>query len=347
VTGGYVYRGPVSEFQGRYFFADFVNGNVYSGRFDPSTNPASFNGTNLTNVQNHTADFEARLGGGANIQYLTSFGEDNSGNLYLVKFGNGFFPPLGQGEIFRISPILSSMITLEINRSSGAITLANATGTDVTFSALTLTSAFGAIDPGALTPITGHYDESGNGAIDADDSWSVTSPPGSFTQFSEASTGDPGAIAAGESIVLSPAGGWIRSPNEDLFVSLLLGDGTVLNASVRYTGNGGTPFARSDLDFNGAVDLADWSLFVASSYAALTGLSRAEAYSRGDLDADGDNDHADFLLFKRDYNTANGAGAFESRLLRVPERTTWGLAVGFAACLLTAGRWSRRQPRVP
>jgi hypothetical protein len=211
---------------------------------------------------------------------------------------------------------------------------------------LTLISAFGAIDAEALTPITGHYDESGNGAIDANDTWTITSPPESPTQFSEASTGDPGAIAAGESILLSPAGGWVRSPSEDLFASLLLGDGTVLNATVTYTGNSGNPFARSDLNFNGAVDLADWSLFVASSYTALTGLGSAEAYGRGDLDADGDNDHADFLLFKRDYNAANGAGAFESHLLRVPERSTLGLAVGFAACLLIAGRCSRRQPRV-
>jgi hypothetical protein len=340
VTGGYVYRGPVPEFQGRYFFADFVNGNVYSGSFDPSTSPATFNGTNLTNLQNHTADFEARIGGGANIQFLTSFGEDNSGNLYLVKFGNAFFPPLGQGEIFRITPIVSNTIVVEVNRDTGGITLANKSGAEITFSALTLTSAFGAIDAGALTPITGNYDEGGNGAIDPLDPWSITSPPGSSTQFSEASTGDPGAIAAGESIVFSPAGGWVRSPNEDLFASLLLGDGTVLSATVSYTGNSGSPFLRSDLNFNGAVDLADWSIFVASSYAALTGMNRAEAYAMGDLDADGDNDHADFLLFKRDYNAANGASAFESHVLRVPEPSALRLILGFAACLLAQGRSS-------
>jgi hypothetical protein len=346
VTGGYVYRGPVSELQDRYFFADFFTGNVYSGTFDPDTNPATFNGTNLGGVQNHTANFEALIGGGANIQFLTSFGEDNSGNLYLVKFGNAFFPPLGQGEIFRITPVVSNTIAVEVNRDTGAITLANMSGAEITFSALTLTSAFGAIDASALTPITGHYDESGNGAIDPFDLWSITSPPGSPTQFSETSTGDPGAIAAGESIVFSPAGGWIRSPTEDLFASLLLGDGTVLNATVSYTGNGGSPFLRSDLNFNGAVDLADWSLFVASSYAALTGLNRAEAYAVGDLDADGDNDHADFLLFKSDFNVANGAGAFESRILRVPEPTTLGLAIGIAGCLLTRDRCSRRNPCV-
>jgi hypothetical protein len=104
ITAGYVYRGAAPELQGRYFFSDFVNGNVYSGTFNTSTPTASFNGTNLTNIQNRTADFESRVAGGANIQFVTSFAEDNAGNLYIVKFGDAFFPPLGQGEIFRIVP---------------------------------------------------------------------------------------------------------------------------------------------------------------------------------------------------------------------------------------------------
>jgi hypothetical protein len=345
VTGGYVYRGSVPELQSRYFFADFVNGNVYSGTFDPSTSPATFNGTNLANLQNHTSDFEARIGGGANIQFLTSFSEDNAGNLYLVKFGNAFFPPLGQGEIFRISPVVSNTVALEVNRNSGAITLTNTTGSDIAFSSLTMTSMFGAIDSSALTPISGHYDEIGNGAIDPNDAWSITSPSGSHTQFSEASTGDAGAIGAGEQIVLSPTGGWIRSPNEDLFASMLLANGTVLNATVTYGGNGGRPFSRGDLNFSGTVDIADWSIFVENAYTALTGLSRAEAYAAGDLDADGDNDHADFLLFKRDFNAVNGAGAFEAQVLRVPEPTSLHLAVGLAACQLTRSRRLRRRSR--
>jgi hypothetical protein len=234
---------------------------------------------------------------------------------------------------------------LEVNRDTGAITLANNTGIDISFSSLTITSGFGAIDAGALTPITGNYDEIGNGAIDPDDGWSLTSPAGSHTQFSEASTGDAGTIAVGEQIVLSPAGGWTRSPNEDLFASLLLANGTVLHATVTYIGNNGSPFSRSDLNFSGAVDIADWSLFVANAYTNLNGLSRAVAYAAGDLDADGDNDHADFLLFKRDFNIANGAGAFESQVLRVPESASLHLAIGIAACLLTGGRSSYRQTR--
>jgi hypothetical protein len=333
VTGGYVYRGSVPDFQNRYFFADFINGHVYSGTFNASTNPASFNGTNLTGIQNHTTDFETRIGGGANIQFVTSFGEDNSGNLYIVKFGNSFFPSLGQGEIYRISPVTSNDITMEVDRVSGAITLTNTTGADIAVTSLTITSGFGAIAPASLKPITGNYDINGNGAIDDNNAWTISSPAGSHTLFSEMTTGDAGAISGGEEIMLTPVvgGGWIPSPNEDLFVSLLLNGGAVLNATVTYAGNGGNPFARSDLDFDGDITTADWAVFVANSYSSLAGLSLAEAYGKGDLDGDGDNDYADFRLFKNDFNTAHGAGAFDAMLLGVPEPGALALALSGAA----------------
>jgi hypothetical protein len=340
VTGGYVYRGLAPEFQNRYFFADFVNGNVYSGTFNPSTNPTGFNGTNLTGVQSHTVDLENRIGGGANIQYVTSFGEDNSGNLYIVKFGNAFFPPLGQGEIFRILPVSSGNVALQINRDTGAITLSNTTGADIHFSSLTINSAVGAIEPSALTPITGHYDANGNGAIDANDAWMINTAAGNHVQFSEATTGDAGVLSSSEQIVLSPGGGWLRSLSEDFVASLLLPGGNVLNATVTYSGNGGHSFARSDLDFNGAINVADWSIFVANNYGNLAGLSRAQAYALGDLDGDGDNDYADFRLFKGDYNAANGSGAFESQVLGVPEPAGQGVLVVIAAAWF---RGRRRQ----
>ena len=342
MTGGYVYRGPVPEFQGRYFLSDFVNGNVYSGTFDASTNPASFDGTNLTDVQNHTTDFETRIGGGADIEWVTSFGEDNAGNLYIVKFGDGFFPPLGQGEIFRISPVGISVV---VDRESGGITLANNTSAPISLTSQSIASAFGAIDPAELTPITGYHDSTGSGAVDSNNPWTITSPAGSNTLFSEATTGDPGTLASGQQISLSPAGGWIQSPHEDLALSLLTNGGTVVNASVSYSGNGGQAFDRSDLNFNSGVDLDDWSIFVGNAYGNLSGLSGAEAYGKGDLDGDGDNDYHDFLLFKSDFNAANGAGALEAAMLGVPEPSSLVLVFGGAAAWL-CGRRQRASGRL-
>lgn len=327
ITGGYVYRGPVPELQGRYFFSDFVTGSVYSGRFDASTPVASYDGTNLTDLVNHTTAFESSIGGGADIRYLTSFGEDNVGNLYMVKFGNAFFPALGQGEIFRIVP--TSSISAIINRDSGSITLTNNTEAAVNLTSLTISSPYGAIDAASLTPITGHYDSTGNGTIDGDHPWQITSPAGSNTLFSEASTGGAGTLAAGQQIVLSAADGWLRSPTEDLAVSLLAG-GSPISVSVSFVGNNGQAFARSDLDFDGTLDADDWAVFSGFAYSPLAGLSPAEAYARGDLNDDGLNDFDDFRIFKNDYIAAHGAAAFATLTGAVPEPASATL-LGFAA----------------
>lgn len=105
ITGGYVYRGPVEELQGRYFFADFVTGKIVSLEFDRDTDPAAFNGSTagISGVTDMTALLNGRItGGGGPIRNPVSFGEDNAGNLYIIKFGDGFFPPLGTGAIYQI-----------------------------------------------------------------------------------------------------------------------------------------------------------------------------------------------------------------------------------------------------
>lgn len=343
ITGGYLYRGPVPELQGRYFFSDFVNGKVYSGVFNPATNPATYNGQNLTNVVDHTVAFENLIGGGANIQFLTSFSEDNSGNLYLVKFGNSFFPSLGEGEIFRISP--ANAIDAIVNRNTGAITLINNTGAAISLKSLTITSTFGAISPGSLTSITGHYDSNGDQSVDNNNPWSITSPGGSHTLFSESSTGDPGTLGIGQQVVLSPASGWIPSPTEDITIALLNGANTVVNASVVFTGNGGLPFSRSDLNFDGTLTAADWAVFTTNAGTNMVGQSKAQTYGRGDLDGDGDNDYSDFKLFKADYTLAHGAAAFEALLQGVPEPSTLSLMAAAAIVALARSRCAMRQLR--
>ncbi|MFO0788472.1 MAG: PQQ-dependent sugar dehydrogenase [Pirellulales bacterium] len=323
ITGGYLYRGPVPELQGRYFFSDFVNGKVFSGVFNPATSPAAYNGQNLTNIIDHTTAFESLIAGGANIQFLTSFAEDNAGNLYLVKFGDGFFPALGQGEIFRITA--ANSLDAVVNRNTGAITLINNSGAPISLASLTISSTFGAIERNSLTSITGHYDVNGDHSIDNNNAWTITSPAGSHTVFTESSTGDPGTLAAGQQLVLSPASGWIPSPTEDISVALLNAANSVVSANVVYIGNSGVPFARSDLNFDGAVTDADWAIFVANAATSMSGLSKAQSYGRGDLDGDGDNDYSDFQSFKADYVLAHGAAAFAALIQAVPEPSVFSL----------------------
>jgi glucose/arabinose dehydrogenase len=84
ITGGYVYRGNGlgSDYQGRYFFADFIRGRVWSIGFavDPGTGEARASG-----LIEHTSE----LGGTSQLGNVSSFGTDADGELYLVSYSRG------------------------------------------------------------------------------------------------------------------------------------------------------------------------------------------------------------------------------------------------------------------
>jgi glucose/arabinose dehydrogenase len=93
VIGGYVYRGcRMPDLRGTYFYSDHYNDFVNTLRTDASctvTSPPDLNREN---------DLEP--GGGVSIASITSYGEDNQGELYLVDRG---------GEVFKIIPELFIM----------------------------------------------------------------------------------------------------------------------------------------------------------------------------------------------------------------------------------------------
>lgn len=92
ITGGFVYRGNTlgSAFRGRYFFADFVEGRVWSIAF--TVNPATHEATAGSPIE-HTSS----LGGAASS--ISSFGLDAYGELYIVNYGSGV--------IYRVGPVSS------------------------------------------------------------------------------------------------------------------------------------------------------------------------------------------------------------------------------------------------
>jgi len=74
VTGGYVSRGPDALLAGGYIYGDFCSGRIWG--FDAaaaSPTPALLNDTTLN---------------------ISSFGEDEAGNLYVVDLG---------GSVYRLS----------------------------------------------------------------------------------------------------------------------------------------------------------------------------------------------------------------------------------------------------
>ena len=76
VTGGYVYRGKaVPELQGRYLYADFCTGHVWSLRADGTP-------------QRHGRPI-------GNVPAPSSFGEDHAGELYLTSF---------DGHLYKLVP---------------------------------------------------------------------------------------------------------------------------------------------------------------------------------------------------------------------------------------------------
>ena len=84
ITGGCVYRGRAlgAAFTGRYVFADFVSGRVWSIAL--SVNPGTGEAT-ASGLTEHTAS----LGGTSQIGNVSSFGVDADGEIYIVSYDRG------------------------------------------------------------------------------------------------------------------------------------------------------------------------------------------------------------------------------------------------------------------
>ena len=82
VTGGYVYRGPIKELQGRYIFADYLNPRIWSFRI----------------VDGKAADFkdltDEIVPEGVRLSEIDSFAEGNDGGLYIISLA---------GSVYRIA----------------------------------------------------------------------------------------------------------------------------------------------------------------------------------------------------------------------------------------------------
>jgi hypothetical protein len=87
VTGGYVYRGPIAEIDGHYFFADWCSEKIWSFRWD---------GTD--GIVDHTVRTAELVPPAGTIDEIGGFGQDSAGNVYLLDRGNS----TNDGELFKI-----------------------------------------------------------------------------------------------------------------------------------------------------------------------------------------------------------------------------------------------------
>ncbi|MCU0535120.1 MAG: PQQ-dependent sugar dehydrogenase [Hydrococcus sp. Prado102] len=97
VIGGYVYRGSVAQLRGTYFFGDFIEGKIWSFKYDGNT---------VSEFRDRTAELVPNVG---SINSVSSFGQDAAGNLYIVDL---------DGEIYKIEPIVTSTTNLSISNAT-------------------------------------------------------------------------------------------------------------------------------------------------------------------------------------------------------------------------------------
>jgi glucose/arabinose dehydrogenase len=83
ITGGYIYRGRAlgPAFQGRYFFADYAQGRVWSTALTLDANGEA----RASGLVEHTAE----LGGAGVLGTVSSFGVDSEGELFIVSHSRG------------------------------------------------------------------------------------------------------------------------------------------------------------------------------------------------------------------------------------------------------------------
>lgn len=78
VTGGYVYRGPIQSLQGRYIFADYQLPRIWSFRIEDGK---------AVDLIDHSTDWKPDDG----FKLISSFAEDNDGQLYVISLSGELF----------------------------------------------------------------------------------------------------------------------------------------------------------------------------------------------------------------------------------------------------------------
>jgi hypothetical protein len=97
-----------------------------------------------------------------------------------------------------------------------------------------------------------------------------------------------------------------------------------------------------DLNSDGVITAADWAILRAHQHADLSGMTNAQAYFVGDLTGDKADNFDDFVLFKKIYEAAHGAGSFSSMAAGVPEPSSLVLIILAGGMATFLGRRSGR-----
>jgi len=292
-----------------------VGSSNISGR-QTLSNPQSDRFTMVLELNKTSNTYEVFYKDGSNFSRSLGIGSvapTRNGNSLRMVVNNNYFSDFS--EFLNIDRValtdtnpLTDLLTLEVNRTTGAVILKNTSGLSVTgITEFRIASEVGSVDSSGLSSFTG-------------------------------------TLAAGQQTLLSLSSGdpWIRNPTEDWTFELHLSSGETRSANVNFVGNGGKRFEQGDLNFDGQLTPADWSIFIAGAETDLSNLSVAQTYQKGDLDGDGVNSIKDFGLFKTAFDAANGAGSFQAMLASIPEPSSV-LLLTLGGVFLTASRRTSRR----
>ena len=130
ITGGYRYRGGrFPQFVGRYFYGDFCSGRIWTGVQSGST----WSGTQLIDT----------------AMQITSFGEDEDGELYVVHYGSG-----SNGTVQRVVDTNQAFLLTVSRAGAGTGTVSGPAGINCG-SACSATFGAGAVVTLTATPAAG------------------------------------------------------------------------------------------------------------------------------------------------------------------------------------------------
>ena len=265
VIGGYIYRGSIfPQLQGVYVFGDYLGPTGGTARIFT----LNYDGTTASNFQDITTPNLFPIpttGGNVSLTNLSSFGEDNNGELYMTD--------IGSGNVYKLSPMLVSAASRKTHTGGLAfdinLPLTGTRGVECRSGAYTMVFKFAV----ALSSVGNRQVTAGTGSVSSA-VISSTDPREYIVNL----TGVTNAqyLTATLSNVVDVAGNTL--PSAVATMGVLLGDtsgnGLVNSSDISdVQAQSGQPFTASnfkeDVTLNGAINSSDISLVQAQSGTGL------------------------------------------------------------------------------
>jgi hypothetical protein len=175
--------------------------------------------------------------------------------------GNYDSEQLAEIELFNGFQFAGLLLT--IDRTTGNMTLTNGSGSPISITGYSITSAKGTLNSTAWLSIANNYDGNSGGTVDSAN-WIRLTAPNKRTDLSEVQDPEAGGASLAASQAINFGASWFKYPVEDIVAQVLLPDGTTQAVTVNF--QGGAQYVFGDLNFSGGatpITVTDWNTFKA------------------------------------------------------------------------------------